>query len=268
MSEYVVRDSATMLGRNVRHMIRYPSVSLVVVGIPVILLLLFVYVFGGTMGAGLGAGLGVASGGRGDYVDYVVPAILLMAIAGGAQSTAISVAMDMTEGIIARFRTMGIARASVLTGHVLGSTLQTLAGLAVVVGVALLVGFRPNANAIEWLAVAGVLTMITVAITWFSVALGMAPDSVEAASNLPMPLILLPFLSSGFVPLDSMPAGIRWFAEFQPFTPFIDTVRGLLMGTAIGNSAVLTLAWCALISLVGFRWAMKLYSRDFVRPGG
>jgi ABC-2 type transport system permease protein len=256
--QYVISDSATMLRRNFRRMVRYPSVSLVVVAIPVILLLLFVCVLGGT----LGAGLGVASGGRAAYVDYVTPAIVLIAIAGGAQSTAISVAMDMHEGIIARFRTMGIARASVLVGHVLGSTIQTMAGLAVVMGVALLVGFDPGASVIEWVAAAGVLLMITLAITWLSVALGLAPNSVEAASNLPMPLILLPFLSSGFVPIDSMPAGIRWFAEFQPFTPFIETLRGLLMGTAIGRSALLSVAWCVLIALVGFRWGLKLYNRD------
>lgn len=258
---YVIRDSRTMLGRNFRHMIRYPSVSLLVVGIPVILLLLFVYVFGGT----LGAGLGVASGGRAPYVEYVTPAILLIAIAGAAQGTAISVAMDMHEGIIARFRTMGIARASVLVGHVLGSTIQTMAGLVVVVGVALVVGFHADADVVEWIAAVGVLLMITLAITLLSVALGLAPKSVEAASNLPMPLILLPFLSSGFVPVDSMPTGIRWFAEYQPFTPFIETLRGLLMGTAIGNSALLSAVWCALIGLVGFRWAMKLYERGPTR---
>jgi ABC-2 type transport system permease protein len=258
---YVIRDSRTMLGRNFRHMIRYPSVSLLVVGIPVILLLLFVYVFGGT----LGAGLGVASGGRAAYVEYVTPAILLIAIAGAAQGTAISVAMDMHEGIIARFRTMGIARASVLVGHVLGSTIQTMAGLVVVVGVALVVGFHADADVVEWIAAVGVLLMITLAITLLSVALGLAPKSVEAASNLPMPLILLPFLSSGFVPVDSMPTGIRWFAEYQPFTPFIETLRGLLIGSAIGNSALLSAVWCALIGLVGFRWAMKLYERGPAR---
>ena len=252
---YVLRDSATMLRRNFRHMVRYPSVSLVVVAVPVIILLLFVYVFGGTLGDGLGA----AIGGRAAYADYVTPGILLIAVAGSAQSTAISVSMDMTEGIISRFRTMGIARASVLIGHVTGCTLQTLAGLAVVVAVAFLVGFSPNATPAEWVATVGILAMITVAITWLSVALGLWPDNVEVASNLPMPLILLPFLSSGFVPTESMPAGMRWFAEFQPFTPFIETVRGLLMGAPIGNSGWLALAWCAGITALGSRWALRLY---------
>lgn len=261
---YVIRDSTTMLRRNFRRMVRYPSVSLVVIGVPVIILLLFVYVFGDTLGNGLGA----AIGGRAAYADYVTPGILLIAIAGSAQSTAISVAMDMTEGIIARFRTMGIARASVLMGHVVGCTLQTIAGLAVVVGVALLVGFSPNATPVEWLATAGVLTMITVAITWLSVALGLFPNNVEAASNLPMPLILLPFLSSGFVPTESMPTGMAWFAEFQPFTPFIETVRGLLMGTPIGSSGWLTLAWCAGITALGSWWALRLYDRPMRIQGG
>jgi ABC-2 type transport system permease protein len=257
MSAYMIQDSATMLRRNLRHMMRYPSVSLLVVGIPVIMLLLFVYVFGGT----LGDGLGTAASGRDAYVDYVTPAIVLIAIAGAAQGTAISAAMDMHEGIITRFRTMGIARASVLVGHVLGSTLQTMGGLVVVIGIAVLVGFRPDASAVEWVAAGGLLLMIALAFTWLSVALGLAPKSLEAASNLPMPLILLPFLSSGFVPAESMPAGLRWFAEWQPFTSFIETLRGLLMGAAIGRSAVLSVAWCVAIGLVGYVWAMKLYER-------
>ncbi len=257
MSAYVIQDSATMLRRNFRHMVRFPSVSLLVVGIPVILLLLFVYVFGGT----LGDGLGIAASGRDAYVDYVTPAIVLIAIAGAAQGTAISAAMDMQEGIIARFRTMGIARASVLVGHVLGSTLQTMGGLVVVFGVAVLVGFRPDSSVVEWVAAGGLLLLITLAITWLSVALGLAPESVEAASNLPMPLILLPFLSSGFVPVESMPAGLRWFAEWQPFTPFIETLRGLLMGAAIGPSAVISVVWCVAIGVVGYLWAKKLYER-------
>ena len=150
----------------------------------------------------------------------------------GATGTAISVAMDMTEGIIARFRTMAIFRPSVLTGHVLGSMTQTMLSLAVVTGVALLIGFRPSATPVEWVAAAGVLAMITFALTWLCVAFGLVAKTVEAASNLPQPLVFLPFLGSGFVPTDSMPTGLRWFAEYQPFTPFIDTVRGLLLGTA------------------------------------
>jgi ABC-2 type transport system permease protein len=255
---YAVTDSTTMLRRQLRHMLRYLSMTLMLVGMPIVFLLLFVYVLGGTLGAGLGG----ASGGRAQYVQYVTPGILLMAVAATAQGTAISVAMDMTEGIIARFRTMAIFRPSVLTGHVLGNMIQTMLSLAVVIGVALLIGFRSSAGPVEWVAAVGVLALITLALTWLSVALGMVTKTVEAASNLPMPLVFLPFLGSGFVPTDSMPVGLRWFADYQPFTPVIETLRGLLLGTAIGNSAIVAIAWCAAITLVGYLWAKKLYNRD------
>jgi ABC-2 type transport system permease protein len=258
---YAVADSATMLRRQLRHMLRYASMTLMLIGMPIVFLLLFVYVFGGTLGAGLGG----PSGGRAEYVEYVTPGILLMAVATGATGTAISVAMDMTEGIVARFRTMAIFRPSVLTGHVLGSMLQTMLSLAVVLVVAVLIGFRPNATPVEWVAAAGILAAITFAVTWLSVAFGLVTKTVEAASNLPTPLVFLPFLGSGFVPTDSMPAGLRWFAEYQPFTPVIEAVRGLLLGTAIGGSAVIAVAWCAGITLVGYLWARRLYSRDPVR---
>jgi ABC-2 type transport system permease protein len=255
---YAVTDSTTMLRRQLRHMLRYLSMTLMLVGMPIVFLLLFVYVLGGTLGAGLGG----ASGGRAQYVQYVTPGILLMAVAATAQGTAISVAMDMTGGIIARFRTMAIFRPSVLTGHVLGNMIQTMLSLAVVIGVALLIGFRSSAGPVEWVAAVGVLALITLALTWLSVALGMVTKTVEAASNLPMPLVFLPFLGSGFVPTDSMPVGLRWFADYQPFTPVIETLRGLLLGTAIGNSAIVAIAWCAAITLVGYLWAKKLYNRD------
>jgi ABC-2 type transport system permease protein len=231
---------------------------LFIAGIPVVLLLLFVYVFGGTLGAGIGG----VSGGRDTYVAYVIPGILLMTVAGAAQGTAISVAMDMTEGIVARFRTMAISRASVLTGHVLGSMIQTALAIVAVMGVALLIGFRPTTGPVAWAAAAGVLALTALAVTWLSVALGMSTRSVETASNLPMFLMLLPFLGSGFVPTQTMPAGLRWFAENQPFTPIIETLRGLLLGTPIGNSGLVAVAWCLAISLFGFLWARRLYERD------
>src|SRR5829696_9476017 len=255
---YAVHDSRTMLRRNLRHMWRYPTLTLMVAGIPVVFLLLFVYVFGGTLGAGLGG----PGGGRADYLAYVTPGILLMAVAGVAQGTAISVAMDMTEGIIARFRTMAIFRPSILTGHVVSAMTQTAASLAIVLAVALLIGFRPTASPVEWTATVGVLAMITFAITWLTVACGLVSKSVEAASNLPMPLLLLPFLGSGFVPTDSMPTALRWFAEYQPFTPCTETLRGLLLGTAIGNSAAASVAWCVGITLVSFLWARAAFNRD------
>jgi ABC-2 type transport system permease protein len=198
---YAVADSTTMLRRNLKHMVRYPTMVMFVIAIPVILMLLFVYVFGGP----LGAGLGEIAGGRHEYANYLGPGILVLTIAGGGQGTAISVAMDMTEGIIARFKTMNIGRGSVLWGHVLGTMVQSGLGLAVVVGVALAIGFRPDANPAEWAAAIAVLAMITLAFAWLSAALGLAAKSVESASNLPMFLFLLPFLGSGFAPTDSMP---------------------------------------------------------------
>jgi ABC-2 type transport system permease protein len=259
---YAVRDSRTMLRRNLRHMWRYPSLTLMVAGLPVVFLLLFVYVFGGT----LGAGLGNASGGRADYLSYVTPpGILLMAVAGVAQGTAISVAMDLTEGIIARFRTMAIFRPSILTGHVLSAMTQTAASLAIVIGVALLIGFQPTASPVEWTATVGILALISLAVTWLSVACGLVSKTVEAASNLPMPLLLLPFLGSGFVPTDSMPTALQWFADYQPFTPVIETLRGLLLGTAIGTSAIIAVAWCTAITLVSYLWARAAFNRDPAR---
>ncbi|MFI7547117.1 ABC transporter permease [Actinoplanes sp. NPDC049599] len=253
-----LRDSATMLRRQLRHMLRNLSTIVLLLGVPIVLLLLFVYVLGDTLGDGLGGG----SGGRGVYVNYVTPGILLVTVAGAVQGTAIAVALDMTEGIIARFRTMAIARVSVLTGHVLGSVFQVLGQLVVVVGVALLVGFRPDATALEWLAVAGLLAAATFALVWLAVAMGLAARSVETASNLPTLLMLLPFFGSGFVPTDSLPAGLRWFAEYQPFTPIMETLRGLLLGSPVGDSAVLALGWCAVLAAAGYLWARRLYNRD------
>jgi ABC-2 type transport system permease protein len=255
---FVIADTATMLRRNLRRMRRYPSLTFFIAGIPVVLLLLFVYVFGGT----LGAGLGPVGGGRADYIAYVVPGILLLTVASAAQGTAISVAMDMTEGIIARFRTMDIARASVLTGHVIGSVIQTMLAVVIVVIVAVLIGFRPTTGPLEWVAAMGLLLLTAVAVSWLAVALGMAANSVETASNAPMFLVLLPFLSSGFVPTDSMPDGLSWFAEHQPFTPLIEALRGLLLGTPIGGSGVASVAWCIGISVVGYVWARRLYDRN------
>ncbi|BCB75609.1 ABC transporter permease [Phytohabitans flavus] len=255
---YALTDSTIMFRRSLLHMRRYPVLTFMVVFLPVVFLLLFVYVFGGTLGNGLGG----PTGGRSAYANYVVPGILLMTVAGAAQGTAITVAMDMTEGIIDRFRTMAIYRPSVLTGHVLGSMVQSLLSLVVIIGIALAIGFRPNATPIEWLAAAGVLMMVTYAVVWLSVALGLVTKSVESASNLPMPLLLLPFLGSGFVPTDSMPAALRWFAEYQPFTPVIETLRGLLLGTEIGNSAWLAVAWSVAITVVCFVWAKQLYNKE------
>lgn len=258
MTTHAFRDSTTMLRRNVRRMIRYPVGVMVVVGVPVVLLLLFVYAFGETLGAGLGG----VSAGRADYVNYLLPGILIIAIASSPQATAISVAMDIKEGIIGRFKTMAISRSSVLNGHVIGNTMQTMVGVVIVVGIGFLVGFRSNATFVEWLAALGLMVLLTVALTWLAVAMGLVAKSVEGASNLPMFLVLLPFLGSGFVPTESMPSGLGWFAEHQPFTPVLDTLRGLLLGTPIGNDWVYALAWCAAIGLVSYLWARRLYDRE------
>lgn len=254
---YAIRDSRTMLRRNLRHMQRYPSLTIMLVGQPIVLMLLFVYVFGGTLGNGLGG-----AGGRAEYVGYVTPAILMIAVTSVALGTAINVAMDMTEGIIARFRTMAISKASVLTGHVIGAVIQTAFTLAVVLGVALLIGFSPTAGFGDWLAVIGMLLLLTLALTWMSVALGLVAKSVETASNTPMIFTLLPFIGSGFVPTDSMPAWLAWFAEHQPFTPIIETIRGLLLGTPIGSSGPLAIGWCVLLTAIGYTWSKSRYAKE------
>jgi ABC-2 type transport system permease protein len=172
--------------------------------------------------------------------------------------------MDMTGGIVARFRTMSISRASVLTGHVLGSMVQAAISIAVLLAVAVLLGFRPSAGPMEWLGAIGLLAIASFALIWLAVALGMVTDSVESASNLPMPLILLPFLGSAFVPTDSMPGPLKLFAEYQPFTPIIETLRGLLTGTSFGNDGILAVAWCVGIAAVSYLWAMRLYEQHSV----
>jgi ABC-2 type transport system permease protein len=253
-----VNDSATMLRRNLLHVVRYPSNALGNILMPVVMLLLFGYIFGDAMGAGLGATDGSSS-----YLNYLVPGIVIMTVAVGSISTAVSVNTDMTEGIIARFRTMAIARTSILTGHVVGSMIQTLTSIALVIGVAALMGFRPTAGVGAWLAAIGLLIGLTFALTWLSVAFGLVSKSPEAASNLPMPIMFLPFIGSALIPPDSMPAGVRWFAEFQPFTPIIETLRGLLMDTPITNTnAVLAVSWCLAITLAGYLWSGALFRRD------
>jgi ABC-2 type transport system permease protein len=253
---YRLSDSRVMLRRNLKHQLRYPSMTLMLVGMPIVLLLLFVYVFGGQLGAGLGA-----HEGRSAYLDYVVPGLLLITVASAVQGTSIMVAMDMTGGIIDRFRTMAIARASVLTGHVLGSLIQTLAGMAILIGVAFGLGFRTTVGPLAWLATIGVLALFAFALIWLAVALGLAAKSVETASNSPMILFLLVFLSSGFVRTQTMPDGLRQFAEYQPFSPVVDTVRGLLTNAAVGDHAIAAIAWSVGISVVAYLWAIGLYNR-------
>ncbi len=257
---YTLGDSTTMLRRNLRRLRRYPSLTLLLIGMPIVFLLLFVYVFGGQLGHGLGTAYVGGQTGRAGYLDYVTPGILLMTVAAAVQGTAIVVAMDMTGGIIDRFRTMAIARSAVLTGHVLASLIQSLVSIGIVLGVAVALGFRPDASVLEWLAAIGLLTLFAFALIWLATALGLAARSVETASNTPMFLTLLPFLGSGFVLTATMPIGLRQFAEYQPFTPATETLRGLLTGTPIGDNAVLAVAWSVGIALASYLWARHLYS--------
>lgn len=252
-----ITDTATMLRRNLLHMKRYPSLTIMLLAQPILFLLLFVYVFGNTLGAGI-AGVG---GGREEYLTYITPALVVMAVASVALGTAVSVASDMTQGIVARFRTMPIARVSVLAGHVGGALVQTALAVTVTFAAALVLGYRPDAGVEDWLGVVAIVLLLAVALTWLTVALGVAADSVETASNTPMPLLLLPFLGSGFVPTDSMPAGIRWFAEYQPFTPIMETLRGLLAGTPSAHDAVLAVGWCILITVLSAVWGVRVYHR-------
>ncbi len=253
---YATRDSATMLRRNLKHLMRYPSLTLTIIGMPVVFLLLFVYVFGGTMGAGLPGG-----DGREDYLTYITPTILVMTVVSVSNSTAIMVAKDATEGIIDRFRTMPITRSSPLTGHALAAMAQTILGVFVVLAVALVLGYRGGASLAGWVGAAGMIVLLGWAVTWLCVALGLASGSVEAASNAPLPLILLPFLSSGFVPTDSMPAVLAGVAENQPFTPIIDTLRACLEGRDPGSDAWWAIGWCVLITVLCFGWAGRLFGR-------
>ena len=262
---HALADTATMTRRSLRHIVRYPSMTLLLIGLPIVFLLLFVYVFGGTLGAGLGGtDLGGVDmgGGRDRYLAYVTPGILMMAVASAAQGTSITVATDMTEGIVARFRTMSISRGSVLAGHAIGSVAQALLCVVVVLAVALAIGFRPAAGPLGWIGALGMVALAALALTWLCVGLGMTAKSVETASNTPMFLTLLPFLGSGFVPTASMPTVLRWFADHQPFTPVIETLRALLAGTPVGTSGLFAVGWCVVITLGSYLWSLRLYDRD------
>jgi len=256
---FALRDSATMLRRDIMHSLRFFSITLSGLLVPLIMLVLFAFVYGGAMTVGLD---GVAHGIT--YIDYIAPAIVIMTVGSGCSTTALNLCMDMSEGIIARFRTMAISRASVLTGMVLGSLIRTMLTVIVVIAVALLMGFRPSAGPVAWIAALGLIALITFAITWMGVLFGLIGKTPAGANSLSLIFQLLAFTSSAFVRPESMPVGIRWFAEYQPFTPVIDTLRGLLLGTPIGNSAILAIAWCAILALVGYLCSRAVYNRNAV----
>lgn len=254
-----LRDSSTMLRRNLLHARRYPSMTLNLLLTPVMLLLLFVYIFGDVMSAGIGQG----GADRSEYLAYLVPGILILTIGGTTIGSAVSVAMDMTEGIIARFRTMKIHRGSVLIGHVVGSVLQCVASVVLVGAVAVAIGFRStDATALEWIMAVGLLALVSLALTWIAVGMGLVSPNAEAASNNALPLMILPLLSSAFVPVDAMPGWFRPIAEYQPFTPANETLRGLLLGTEIGNNGWLAVGWCLVLAVLGYFWSKASFNRD------
>jgi ABC-2 type transport system permease protein len=258
---YTLRDSTTMLRRDIRHSLRYPMLALSGIGLPAFFLALFVGIFGKTLRAGIVPYVGPG----GHYVDYLTPGILLMVAAGTAEVTAVSVCTDMGEGIINRFRTMAVSRLSVLTGQVLGSLVRTLVSAVFVVAIAVALGFRSPASPTAWLATIGVFVLVTLALTWLAVAFGLYAKTPAGANSLALLLVVLPFVSSAFVPTASMPSGIRWFAEYQPFTPVIQTLRGLLTGSGIGWEGLGAVTWCAAIAVAGYMWARRLYDQGPAR---
>jgi len=234
--------NAVFIGRSVRLSIRNVEALLMAVMLPVMLMLLFTYVFGGALDP------------SGNYVNYVVPGIILLCAGFGSSSTAVDVSVDMTNGIIDRFRTMPIHSMGVITGHVAASLTRNLLATAVVIGVAFLVGFRPNAGPAEWLAALGIIVLFILAFTWLYAAIGLVASSPSAASGYGFALLFLPYLSSAFVRTETMPGWLQDVANHQPITPVIETIRGLLTGTPIGNQAWLAVGWCALLILVAIAW--------------
>ncbi|MBF6478461.1 ABC transporter permease [Nocardia cyriacigeorgica] len=243
-------DSGTMLDRNIRHTLRSPDTMIMTIALPVMILLMFVYVFGGAMDVGPGA-----------YIDYVVPGIILLCAGFGAAMTAPALATDMHNGIIDRFRTMDIARSAVLTGHVAESVIRNLITTGIVIGVAVALGFRPTTDPLRWLGAIAVIAMFVLALSWVAAALGLLARNPEAANGFTFVFMFLPYVSSAFVPTESMPTWLHPFAEHQPVTPVIETMRGLLMGTPIGDRAVLAIGWCAAITLAGYLAARVLLRR-------
>ena len=248
---YTFSDTRALLHRNLVHARRYPSMSLSALLIPLMFLLLFRYAFGNTLGAAIG----------GSYIDYLAPGMLIMTATSSMVGTAVSVCTDMTEGIVDRLRTMSISRFALLAGTVLGNWIQTLLSMGVLLGVAVAIGFRPHADALRWLGAIGVAALTAWAMTWLAMAMGLSAKAPEAASNLPMPVIFLPFLGSAFVPAASMSPGLRQFAEYQPFTPIIETLRGLLLGTHVGSGWIQAVAWCVGLSVVGYVFSRRLFDR-------
>lgn len=254
MSTHVIGDTATLTGRSLKHILRSPDTIITTALMPIAFLLLFVFVFGGAIDIGQGAG-------EGSYVTYLLPGILLITIASGIAYTAYRLFSDLQGGIFERFQSMPIARSATLWAHVLTSVVANLASVVIVIGVALLLGFRSGAGVLEWLAVAGIVTLFTLALTWLAMIPGLTAKSVDGASAFSYPLIFLPFLSSAFVPTASMPGPVRWFAENQPVTSIVNAIRALLAQEPVGGEIWIALAWCVGILVVAFVIASIVYRR-------
>jgi ABC-2 type transport system permease protein len=254
-----VGDTLTMFRRSLLHNLRNPTGPILAIVGGAVILLLFVYVFGGTLGAGLMAG-----GTRDDYLAYIAPAIMVMGAVGIMQMISVWVSMDMSDGIVSRFRTMAISRGSVLAGHAYSGIVLVIVSTVPLLGFAVLLGYRPNAGGAQWLALGGLVVLLGIAFSWLAVAFGLASRRVENASNLPLIVLILPMLSSGFVPVDSFPGWLQGFAEHQPFTPIIDTIRGLLAGSPTTGDAAWAIGWLVAISVVGYAWSLWLYRRRAV----
>lgn len=248
-------DAATMLRRSLRRAARYPALTIGSLMVPVFVLLLFAGLLGNTLGAGIGDRAGRA------YIDYVFPGIVLMTVASTCMGTAVSVCVDMTGGLVDRFRTMDVSRGALLSGHVGASLIITLASVVLVVPVALLLGFRPDAGVLDALGLLGLLVLVGLALTWLAVLIGLRSKTPESASNTPLLVQFLPFLSSAFVPVQAMPASVRWFAEHQPFTPITETARGLVQGTPATGDALAAVAWCVAIGTLSYLAARTAYDR-------
>jgi ABC-2 type transport system permease protein len=253
---YPLRDTATMLRRNLKQQLRDKVAVAAIIGIPVLFLLLFVYVFGGALEQSV---TGVAAD---NYVNYVLPGLIIMTAAAELIGTSTQTSVDMSAGIISRFRTMPIFQPSILIARVLSSVIQALVSMAVVVGIAFAMGLSPNATFIDWIALLGFLAYASFCLCLLGLAFGLAAKTVGSASNGPFPLILLPLVSSGIVLTSTMPVGIRYFADYQPFTPMVNTVRGLLFGTHIGSSYLSGLAWATGFGVLGLYWSIKAFNRE------
>lgn len=247
---YFLSDMSVMLGRSMRHIVRSMDTIITVTITPIAMLLLFVYVFGGAIQTGTD-----------NYVNYILPGILLMAIASGIAYTSYRLFMDTQRGIFERFHSMPIARSAPLWGHVLTSLVSNGLSVVVIILVGLLMGFRSSAGVLEWLAVAGILALFTLALTWIAVIAGLSAKSVDGAGAFAYPLIFLPFISSAFVPTESMPTIVRVFAENQPVTAIVEAIRALLAGQPAGNDIWVALAWCFGITIVAYFFAMRVYQR-------